>query len=193
VPLVQIGGDVHLGAQRCPVAVERWEERVRGGGGDDLHASRLLEVAKGPHEVPVVAAPRVAQRLEAIAVHARQAMVVRLRACPVDLVLRELDQPIEVARISLLQEIVREHRDERRRERDGAAEGNPVGDQALERLQERQIGARDAFVEPLLLHYRRIFGVTHEGEVSVQDERQVTGGHGRQRVPSSLPDACGLG
>ena len=60
VALVQVGRDVHLGAQRCPVAIEKRKERVGGRRGDDLESTRLLQAAKGPHQIPVVAAPGVA-------------------------------------------------------------------------------------------------------------------------------------
>src|SRR5215467_16043261 len=36
VPLVEIGRYVHLRAQRRPVAIEKWEEGVGRGGGDDF-------------------------------------------------------------------------------------------------------------------------------------------------------------
>ena len=112
----------------------------------------------------------MAQRQEAVEVHLRQTLVVRLGAGAVDLLAGELDQTVEVGGIALLEEIVGEHGDERGRERDGTAEGYAVGHQALERLQERQIGAGDALIEPLLLHHRRVFGMTDEGQVRVQHE-----------------------
>ncbi len=114
VPLVEIGRHVNLGAQRRPVAIEERKEGVGGGGGDDLHSTRLLEAPERADQVPLVGTPRVTNRLEAIPVHLGQAMVVRLGPRPLELLLGELDQPVEVPRIALLQEIVGEHRDERR-------------------------------------------------------------------------------
>jgi hypothetical protein len=131
VPLVQVGRYVNLGAQGRPVAIEKWKERVGGSGGDDLHPTRLLEAPERADQVPLVGAPGVANRLEAIPVHLGQTMVVRLGPGALELLLGQLDQAIEVARVALLQEVVGEHRDERGRERDGATVGDAVGDKAL--------------------------------------------------------------
>ena len=89
-----------------------------------------------------------------------------------------------MAGVALLQEVVGEHRDERRRERDGAAVGHAVGDEALEHLHERQVGAGDPLVEPLLLHHRGVLGMPDERQVGVEDEREISGGHRRQPVRS---------
>ena len=128
VPLVQVRRDVYLRAQRRPVAIEQWKKRVGGRGGDDLEPTSLLEAAKGPHQIPLVAAPGVTNRLEAIPVHLRQPVVLRLGARAVELSFGELDQTVEVTGVALLQEVVGEHRDEGCRERDGAAIRNGVGD-----------------------------------------------------------------
>ena len=82
--------------------------------------------------------------------------------------------------VPVLEEVVGQHGEERRRERHGHAVGNVVGEEPLEDLKERQVGAGDGLVEPVLLHHGRIFRVTDEGQVRVQDEREVTLGHGRQ-------------
>ena len=177
VPLVEVGRDVHLGAQPCPVAIEERKKGVGGRGGDDLEPARLLKAAKRSHQVPFVTAPRVANRLEAVPIHLRQAMVVRLGTRPVELLFGKLDQPVEIEGVALLQEIVGEHRDERRRERDRAAVRDAVGDQTLEHLQERQVRSGDAFVEPLLLHHRWVLGMPDERQVGVQDEREVSRWH----------------
>ncbi len=177
VPLVEIGRHVNLGAQRRPVAIEERKEGVGGGGGDDLQPARLLEAPERADQVPLVGAPGVANRLEAIPVHLGQTMVVRLGSGPVELLLAELDQPVEVAGIALLQEVVGEHRDERRRERDGAAVWDAVGDEPLEHLQERQVRSGDPLVEPLLLHHRRVLGMPDERQVGVEDQREIPGRH----------------
>ena len=117
-----------------------------------------------------MAAPGVAQRLEAVVVHVRQPLVVRLVPGAVDLAFGELDELVEVLGVAELEQIVGEHRDERRRQRHRAPIRDVIVDQALEHLQQRQVRARDGLVQPLLLHHRRIFGVAHEGEVRVQNQ-----------------------
>src|SRR5262249_36246478 len=108
-----------------------------------------------------------------------------------ELSLGELDQTVEVTRVALLQEVVREHRDERGRERDGAAIRDTVGDEALEHLDEGQVGPGDALVEPLLLHHRGVLGMADERQVSMQHEGEVAERH-RITVawPATLPWSC---
>src|SRR5262249_29859488 len=95
----------------------------------------------------------------------------------VELSFGELDQTVEVTGVALLQEVVREHRDERCGERDGAAIRDAVGDETLEHLHQRQGGSGDALVEPLFFHHRRILGMPHERQVSMEHEREVSRGH----------------
>src|SRR6185312_904486 len=86
-------------------------------------------------------------------------------------------QLVEVLGVPDLQQVVGQHRDERRRQRDRAAEGDVIADQPLEGLDQRQVRARDGLVQPLLFHHRRVFRVTDEGKVRVQHQREVTGRH----------------
>ena len=110
-------------------------------------------------------------------VHVREALVVRLGLGPLDLLLGQLDQLVEVLGVAELEQIVGQHRQQRRRNRHGGAERDVIADQPLERLQQRQVRAGDRLVQPLLLHHRRIFGVTDERQVRVQDQREVSGRH----------------
>ena len=142
VLLVEVGGDVDLGADVGPVAVHQREERVRRRRRDDLDAARLLQAAERAHQIALVAAPGVAQRLEAIVVHVREPVVVRLGLGAFDLLLGELDQLVEVLGVAELQQVVGQHRDQRRRQRHRAAVGDVIGDQPLEHLQQRQVRAR---------------------------------------------------
>ena len=138
----------------------------------------LLQAAERAHQIALVAAPGVAQRLETIVVHVREPVGSAARAGPVDLLLGELDQLVEVLGVALLQQVVGQHRDQRRRQRHRAAVGDVVGDQPLEHLQQGQVRPGDRLVQPLLLHHRRIFRVTDERQVGVQDEREISGRHG---------------
>jgi hypothetical protein len=179
VTLVQIGRGVHLGSNGGPVAIHEREERVRRRRGDDLDAPCRLQPLEGAHEITLVAAPHVAQRPEAVVVHVRQPVVVRLALRAIDLLLTELDELVQVLRVANLQQVVGQHRDERRRQRHRAAEGDVIAHQPVEHLEQRQVRARDGLVQPLLFHDRRVLGVTDEREVSVQDQREVADGHQR--------------
>ena len=181
VALVEVGRRVDLRANRRPVAVHQREERVRRGRGDDLEPPDVLQCAERPHQVAVVAAPGVAQTAEAVAVHRRQTVVLRLGLGALELLLGELDQIVQVLGVALLEQVVGQHRDQRRRQRHRHAEGNAIGDQPLEDLQQRQIGAGDGLEEPALLHDRRVLGVANEGQVRVKDQREISGRHQRRR------------
>ena len=108
----------------------------------------------------------------------REPLVVRLGLGALDLLLGQLDQLVEVLGVADLEQVVGQHRDQRRRQRHGRAVRDVIGDQPLEHLHQRQVRPGDRLVEPLLLHHRRIFGVTDERQVGVQDEREISGGHG---------------
>ncbi len=177
VLLVEIRGHVHLRPDRRPVAIHQREEGVRGGGGDHLQPAGVAQLPERAHQIAVVAAPGVAQRQEAIAVHPCQPLVVGLGLRADDLLLAELDQLVEVRRVARLQQVVRHHADQRGRERDGAPVGHAVRDQALEDLQQRQVRARDRFVEPHLFQHVRPLRVADEGQVSVEDDGEESLGH----------------
>ena len=122
-------------------------------------------------------APGVAQPMEAVHVHLGEALVVRLGAGALEFLARQDDEVVEVLGVPLLEQIVRQHRDERRRQRDRHAVRYAVRHQPLEDLQQRQVSPGDGLVQPALLHDRRVLGVADEREVRVQDESEIPGGH----------------
>jgi hypothetical protein len=71
------------------------------------------------------------------------------------------------------QEIVAQHRGERRRERHGDGKRNAATVQTIERTQEGQVALVQGFEEPALFHGALVLGVAHEGQVRVQDDGQV--------------------
>jgi hypothetical protein len=132
--LVQVCRGVHLRAHRGPVAIHQREVRVRGGSRDHLDVPGVLELAQGEHEVALVAAPGVPHLAEAVAIHLGQALVVRLVLGAANLFLGERDQIIEVLGIARLEQVIREHAQERRRHRHRAAVGDAIGREPLEHL-----------------------------------------------------------
>ena len=81
-----------------------------------------------------MAAPGVAQALKAVVVHLGQAVVLRLVLGPIELFLGQKNEVVQVIRVAHLEQVIREHRDERRRQGYGAAVGNAVRLQTLEHL-----------------------------------------------------------
>ena len=151
---------------------------MRRGAGDDLEAPRVLQRAKAAHEVPVVAPPAVADLVETVAVHLCQLVAGAVLAPgAVDLLLGELDERVDLARVALLEQVVRHHRQERRAEAHREAEVDPVLAEPLEGEQERRVRLGDRLEEPLLLHVRGRLGMAHEGQVRVQDQGEVAARH----------------
>ena len=149
--------------------------------GDDLEPAAVLQPPERAARGRLVAAPGVAQAAEAVAVHVREPVVLRLRPGALELLLGERDQVVEVLGVPLLQQIIGQH---------GMSGGDSesvsgmasVGDQPLEDLQERQVGVADGLVEPALLHDRRILRMADEGQVRVKDQREVSGRHPGERT-----------
>ncbi len=100
-------------------------------------------------------------------IHLGQTVVLRLRLGPLQLLFGQQDQIVQVVGVPDLEQVVGQHADERRGQRNRAAVGYAVRLQTLEDLDERKIGSTDGFVEPLFLHHRRVFGVTDEGQMGV--------------------------
>ena len=174
---VKVRRRVHLRPYRGPVAIHQWEKRVRRRRRDHLHPPGVLKAPKRVHQIALVAAPGVPQALKPVGIHLRQAVILRLGTGPLELLAAEDDEIVEIRRVAFLQQIVGQHRDQRRRQRNRAAIGNAVGDQALEGLKQRQIGSGDGFIQPLFLHDRRILRMPDERQVRVKDKREITGRH----------------
>ena len=104
----------------------------------------------------------------------------------VDLLLGELAQLVEAPRVARHEQLVAQHRHQRRRHRERDAERDVLVGGPVEDPQQRQVGLGDGLVEPVLLQEVLVLRVAHEGEVGVQVERDVAenvlGGH--LRAPS---------
>ena len=56
--------------------------------------------------------------------------------------------------------------------------GTPSSHEPVEDLEQRDVGLGDRLEEPVLLEEVVVLGMAHEGQVRVQDEREVAGdGH----------------
>ena len=73
--------------------------------------------------------------------------------------------------VAILQQRVGEHLAERRRQPQRDARPHAVHHAAFEDLQERQVGFADGFKEPVFFEEFRVFRMTHERQVRVQDDR----------------------
>ena len=99
----------------------------------------------------------------------------------------EADQSFEVAQVSLLEQLVAEHRAEGRGERHREFECHAVVRQPAHHAQERQIGLGDGFEEPIFLEKILVFRVPNERQMGVEDEGEGPGGHDQFLViPSAV-------
>src|SRR5438045_1911700 len=89
----------------------------------------------------------------------------------------EVDQKIEMADVTLDQQLVLQHRAQRRRERHGELERHMVVHQPLHHLQKRDVSLRDRFEEPVFLEKMFVLRMPDERQVRVQNEREMTATH----------------
>ena len=89
------------------------------------------------------------------------------------------------------QQLVRHHRDERRRQRHGQPVVDAVVQQAVEDADDRDVGLGQRLEEPVLLEELRVLGVADVREVGVEDGAPVPGGHGLRLAPEGVAGAPG--
>ena len=101
----------------------------------------------------------------------------QLRVIAVTLLLpsRQIDQKIEMPNVALAQKIVLQHRAKRGRNRHRELERDVVIRQALQHLQQRNVGLGDRFEEPRLFEELLVFRVPNERQVRVKNERELPG------------------
>ena len=79
-----------------------------------------------------------------------------------DLLLREPNQPFEMAEVSLLEQFVAEHRAEGRRERHREMECDAFVHQPAHHAQQREVGFGEGFEEPVFLEEILVLGMPDE-------------------------------
>jgi hypothetical protein len=172
--------DVDLRAHGLRHGVHERQEAVGGPAGDDLELPGVAVLAEGAQQVAaVLALEDAAHVLELAVVEAGELGELGLPARgALDLPPRELDQRIEVAQVAADQELVRHHRDERRRERHREPVVDAVAQQAVEHAYDRDVGLVERLEEPVLLEERRVLGMADVRQVRVEYRAPVPDGHG---------------
>src|ERR1039458_7590470 len=92
-----------------------------------------------------------------------------------DFLLRQLDQFVEVALVTGLQEGMPEHRTEGWGEREREAGLQAVPLPALQQLHQRHVGFRNGLEQPVLFQKPLMLRVPDKRQVRVEDEGQVAG------------------
>ena len=174
---VMHAGDLDLRADRLLVD-HQGEKTVGGAASDDLHRPGVLKALEGAHQIPAIPiVEEAAQMVEVLAVMPGERAELRVRAGAMDLLVAELAEQVEPLRIARHEQLVAQHSDQGRRQRQGDPEGDPVVDAAIEHLQQRKVGLGDRLVEPILLEEFRVFRVAHVREMRVQDDRERAVAH----------------
>ena len=172
---VVVAGDHDLGADGLGVLGHEREVAVGGAAGDDFEFAGVLEFAEGGEEVAVVAVDEdVAAVFEAVEVEPGEFVKLVVALGAVDFLVGELDGAVEDADVAVLEEFVAQHGGQRRRDRHGEAEVAVVVDEAVHHVDERNVGFRDGLVEPVFFEELVVFRMPNEGEMGVEDEREVT-------------------
>ena len=137
---------------------------------DDLKVSVILEFPEGLRDVPVITVhERVLDAREFPIIMKGGLMELRHEARALDLFIGELDQFIEVADITVLEERVAEHRHKRRREGHRKAPRHMIPFESFEHVDKRNVGFGDGFIKPELFEKIFVLGVAYEGKVRVED------------------------
>src|SRR4051812_45305488 len=90
-----------------------------------------------------------------------------------DFFVREFDESIEVPQITLLQQWIEQHRTKGGGQRQGQARVHSVPQPAVHRLNQRDVGFRDGFKQPVFFEKLFVLGMSDERQVCVKDESEV--------------------
>ena len=166
-------GDLDLCPYRLLILHER-QKSVGRTARDDLELSQVLELPERRHQVASVLFLEQGQRVpEKVPVHVRQRAELGLVLCPLNLLFGQFDQFADMPDIALLEERVREHRNEGRREAHGDAEVNAVRYQAVKNINKRNIGLGYRFIQPVFFQELIMFGMSHKGQMRMEHQCEV--------------------
>ena len=178
VLFVLVDGGLDLRPERRPVAVPDGEEHVRAVAGDEIQLPAVLERPERGGQVAVVAPERVADGGELLPVQPGHAVERGLGPGPPDLAVAEVDLAVELRGVPLEEQRVAHHAQERRGDRQRHPEVDVVPPHRLEGVEQRDVGLGHRLEEPLLLEEVLVLGMAHERQVGMEDEGEVSLGHG---------------
>ena len=162
--------------------VHQRQEAVRRPAGDQFQFARLEKAPEAVEQVvAVLVDEHVAGPLEALLVHARERIELRLPARALDFLAGQGHQVVDVPDVAVLQERVAQHGGQRRRDRHGHPPVDAVALQTVEDFQKRDVCFGDRLVEPVFFEEIVIFRMTDERQMGVQYQAEVTKRHWRNR------------
>jgi hypothetical protein len=167
-----------LRAPRGRPKIHQRKEAVRRAAGDETHDPRFLERCERTDDIaPVrllIAPPCFAEALQVIAREPLQRGLARVAA---DVARRQVLEAREPVLETRPDQIVVQHRDQSRRERQCDPSARAAIGTPLEHPEERQIALDQRLDEPALLERILVLGMAHVRKVRVQQDREVAGRH----------------
>jgi hypothetical protein len=168
------GGDLRAAGRRT---AHQRQKAVRGIAGQDLQTAVVLQLAERSQQIAAPPVDEIGHAAKALLIVPGQSTERRAGGVATHLAVGQLAQAPQVPPIAHPQQIVVQHGGQRRRDRHGDAIGDALGAQPIESLQQRHVRFADGFEQPVLFQKVVVLRVTHERQVGVQDQRDVTGAH----------------
>ena len=132
---------------------------------------------EGADDVAMMSLPGLACLGQPRSVEADDLSQARVPVDPPRLLALQRLEPRQVLAEARAQEIVLQHVAERRCERHGERDRDRVLRESIEHADERQVTLEDGLEQPALLEVTRVLGMAHVGEVRVEDDCEIAGGH----------------
>ena len=172
--LIILNGCLNLGINRIAIDIHKRHHAVRCSAGDDLNLAHILKFLESVNKILAVFIDEsVINATQLAAVHL-SSLVKFCIACSLQLLVRQLDQFIEISDKSVLQQRITEHLAQRRRNRHRNSEINIVIDETLKHIEQWNISLDNRFVEPSLFQERIILRVSDERQVSMQLQTYIS-------------------
>ena len=102
-------------------------------------------------------------------IEARQLGQFFVLAMPLHFAPRQRDQPVKIALVAHAQQLVVQHRNERRRDRHRELERHAVAHEPVHHFDERNVSLGDGFEEPVLFVEFFVLRMPDERQMRVQD------------------------
>ncbi len=175
-----IARDEHLRPDRLRILGHQRQVTVGRAAGDDFEFARVLELAEGVEQIAMVLVVEdIAAVFQPVQIEPGEFVVLLVALGAVDFLVGQFDPLVHAPHITLLQKLVAQHRGQRRRDRHGEPEIATVVDQPVHHVDQRNVGLRDRFVEPIFFEEFVVLGVPDEREMRVKNESEITlGRHG---------------
>ncbi len=176
--------DEDLRPHRLGLVDHQRQESMGRAAGDDLQRPAVLQLPELAREVEPAPFEDPQATPEMVAIVLGQPLELRLVPGPMQLLVAQFQQHLDVPLQPVLQQRIAEHAQQRRRERHRQPKMHPVIDQAIHHVDQWNISFAGGFEEPVLLHEAVVFGMADVRQVGVEDEGELS-----DRLTQAAPPA----